>query len=72
MRFSSRTIKGDPVGRMRLVVRLAALIVEAQRGPLPKIERLAETHGVSRRTISRDLSAIESVLPVRRYGSEAD
>lgn len=66
MRFNSRTIKGEPRYRMRLVCRLVDLIALVQRGPIPSVPVLAERFGVCGRTIRRDLSAIESVIPVRR------
>lgn len=45
--------------------RLAALIVRIQRGGLPSLDELARAHGVCKRTIRRDLEAIELVMPVR-------
>ena len=54
-------------GRGRTTDRLVRLILLVQRGrTLPPIAELAREHGVCRRTIQRDLLAIEGVLPVRR------
>lgn len=52
--------------RLAMTRRLAALILVAQNARrLPNIEQLAREHGVSERTIWRDLLAIETVIPLR-------
>jgi len=61
--------------RLRLTIRIAALILTAQSHRyLPSLEDLAREHGVSTRTIRRDLEALEAVgvpLPPRSCAEAA-
>ena len=50
--------------RGRVVDRLVALLELARTGRRLDVDALAEKHGVCRRTIVRDLEAIERVRPV--------
>jgi Predicted transcriptional regulator len=63
--------RGVDKDRLRIVRRIVALVVKAQssRRPLDAAQ-LASEHGVSLRTIYRDLTCLELVMPVEwRKGS---
>lgn len=57
--------RAPSASRLRLVSRLASLVVRAQHGTLPALTDLAAEYGVCVRTIRRDVLALELVMPVQ-------